>query len=60
MIDLLVCVCVCQSVHQSLSAECLFVEEHMEDSQLLLDDTVSLTEELTNTTAVRETLRSYD
>ncbi|KAI3355620.1 hypothetical protein L3Q82_018448 [Scortum barcoo] len=40
-----------QSVHQNLSVECLFVDGLMEDSQLLLDDTMSLTEELTNTTA---------
>ncbi|XP_039983193.1 laminin subunit alpha-1 isoform X2 [Xiphias gladius] len=41
-----------QSVHQNLSVECLSVDGLMEEGQLLLDDTISLTEELTNTTAV--------
>uniref|UniRef100_A0A3B4WWD7 Laminin subunit alpha-1 n=1 Tax=Seriola lalandi dorsalis TaxID=1841481 RepID=A0A3B4WWD7_SERLL len=40
------------SVHQNLSVECLFVDGVMEESQLLLDDIISLTEELTNSTAV--------
>ncbi|XP_044032400.1 laminin subunit alpha-1 isoform X1 [Siniperca chuatsi] len=40
-----------QSGRQNLSVGCLFVDGVMEDSQLLLDNTVSLTEELTNTTA---------
>nr|XP_046227110.1 laminin subunit alpha-1 [Scatophagus argus] len=39
-----------KSVHQNLSADCLVVDRVMEDSQVVLDDTVSLTEELTNTT----------
>ncbi|XP_038554340.1 laminin subunit alpha-1-like [Micropterus salmoides] len=41
-----------QSLHQNLTQVCLSVDGVMEDSQMLLDDTVSLTEELTNTTAV--------
>ncbi|XP_076577630.1 laminin subunit alpha-1 [Chaetodon auriga] len=40
-----------QFVHQNLSAQCLLVDGLMEDSQLLLDDTVSLTEKLANATA---------
>ncbi|XP_040922183.1 laminin subunit alpha-1 [Toxotes jaculatrix] len=47
-----------QSVHQNLSAECLSVDGLMEDSQLLLDYTFSLTEELTNTTIQVEVLAS--
>ncbi|XP_056219655.1 laminin subunit alpha-1 [Seriola aureovittata] len=45
-----------QSVHQNLSVECLFVDGVMEESQLLLDDIISLTEELTNSTAQVEVL----
>ncbi|XP_071340289.1 laminin subunit alpha-1 [Trachinotus anak] len=45
-----------QWVHHNLSAECLSVDGLMEESQLLLDDTVTLTEELTNTTAQVEAL----
>ncbi|XP_037619286.1 laminin subunit alpha-1, partial [Sebastes umbrosus] len=39
-----------QSVHQKLSEDGLLVDGVMEESQQLLDATVSLTEELTNTT----------
>ncbi|XP_030612396.1 laminin subunit alpha-1 [Archocentrus centrarchus] len=39
-----------QSVHQNLSALCLSLDILMEDRQLLLQDAVSLTEELTNST----------
>ncbi|XP_073344237.1 laminin subunit alpha-1 [Pagrus major] len=40
-----------QSAHQNLSVSSLSVDGLIEDSQLLLDDTVSLTEELSNTTS---------
>ncbi|TMS01197.1 hypothetical protein E3U43_001041 [Larimichthys crocea] len=39
-----------QMVRHNLSTECLFEGGVMEDSQVLLDDAVSLTEDLTNTT----------
>ncbi|XP_042350009.1 laminin subunit alpha-1-like [Plectropomus leopardus] len=45
-----------QSVHQKLKVERLSVDGLMEDSQLLLEEAVSLTEELTNTSAVVEEL----
>ncbi|XP_027137087.1 laminin subunit alpha-1 isoform X2 [Larimichthys crocea] len=41
-----------QMVRHNLSTECLFEGGVMEDSQVLLDDAVSLTEDLTNTTTV--------
>ncbi|XP_051240880.1 laminin subunit alpha-1 isoform X3 [Dicentrarchus labrax] len=40
-----------QSVRQKLSGDCLFVDGLMDDSQLLLDDAVGLTDEFTNATA---------
>ncbi|XP_078018932.1 laminin subunit alpha-1 [Epinephelus lanceolatus] len=48
-----------QSVHRNLSVDRLSVDAVMEDSQLLLDDTVSLTEELTNTTSQVEVFRGH-
>ncbi|CAJ1081613.1 laminin subunit alpha-1 isoform X3 [Xyrichtys novacula] len=39
-----------QSLHQNLSAECVSADGVMEDAQLLLEDTISITQELTNTT----------
>ncbi|GLD72486.1 laminin subunit alpha-1-like protein, partial [Lates japonicus] len=47
-----------QSLHLNLSADRLSVDTLMEESQLLLDDTVSLTEELTNSTTQVEVLGS--
>ncbi|XP_035475536.1 laminin subunit alpha-1 isoform X2 [Scophthalmus maximus] len=41
-----------QSVHQDLTSECLSVDGRLDNSQLLLDDSVSLMDELTNTTTV--------
>ncbi|KAL7373886.1 hypothetical protein ABVT39_016658 [Epinephelus coioides] len=48
-----------QSVLRNLSVDRLSVDAVMEDSQLLLDDTVSLTEELTNTTSQVEVFRGH-
>uniref|UniRef100_UPI0037E85A5F laminin subunit alpha-1 n=1 Tax=Semicossyphus pulcher TaxID=241346 RepID=UPI0037E85A5F len=48
-----------QSDRQNLSAACVFLGGVMEDSQLLLDDTISLTEELTNTTSQVEVFSSH-
>ncbi|XP_028288319.1 laminin subunit alpha-1 [Parambassis ranga] len=47
----------CQTVRQNLSVASLSVDRLMEDSQLLLEDAVSLTEEITNNSTV-ETLAS--
>lgn len=44
-----------QSARQNLSAERGSVETLMEECQLLLDNIVSVTEEFTNTTSVRQT-----
>ncbi|XP_054863033.1 laminin subunit alpha-1 isoform X2 [Amphiprion ocellaris] len=41
-----------ESVHQNLSAVCLSVDGLMEDIQLHLEDAISLTEDLTNSSAV--------
>ncbi|KAM9337101.1 laminin subunit alpha-1 [Symphorus nematophorus] len=40
-----------QSLRLNLTADCVSVDGRMEDSQLLLDDIVSLTEDLTNSTS---------
>ncbi|XP_026219418.1 laminin subunit alpha-1 [Anabas testudineus] len=45
-----------QSAHHNLSAECLSVDGLMEESQLLLDDIVGVTEEFTNTSSQLEVL----
>ncbi|KAG7222971.1 hypothetical protein INR49_029193 [Caranx melampygus] len=47
-----------QSDHQNLSGECQSVDGLMEESELLLNDTISLTEELLNTSGVVEALGS--
>ncbi|XP_074549755.1 laminin subunit alpha-1 [Halichoeres trimaculatus] len=39
-----------KSLHQNLSAECVSADKVLDDTQLLLEDTISLTQELTNTT----------
>ncbi|XP_053268611.1 laminin subunit alpha-1 [Pleuronectes platessa] len=45
-----------QSVHQHLTDECLSVEGVMEENQLMLDDSISLINDLTNTTTQVEVL----
>ncbi|CAB1439667.1 unnamed protein product [Pleuronectes platessa] len=45
-----------QSFHQHLTDECLSVEGVMEENQLMLDDSISLINDLTNTTTQVEVL----
>ncbi|XP_069368064.1 laminin subunit alpha-1 isoform X2 [Paralichthys olivaceus] len=45
-----------QSVHQQLTDECLSVDGVMEENQLMLDDSISLMDELTNTSTQVEVL----